>query len=155
MNPEDSLLTKSEAPLGALTGPQRILVVDDDNDLRQLSINALTGAGYDVQGAEDGAAGWLALRANDYDLVVTDNQMPNMTGLEMIEKLRSAHMELPVIMATGLLPRHEFTRKPWLKPDAMLQRPFSSNELVETVRNVLRTDDGNEGGGETLLPKYL
>jgi hypothetical protein len=58
-------------------------------------------------------------------------------------------------MATGILPTHEFASKPWLKPDATLQRPFSNDDLLETVRNVLRTGDGNEGGKETLLPKYL
>jgi DNA-binding response OmpR family regulator len=149
VRPADASIPDPSTPIA------RILVVDDDNHLRQLSINVLTGAGYNVEGAIDGAAGWRALRTNDYDLIITDNQMPNLTGIEMIEKLRSAHMEVPIIMATGLLPMHEFTHKPWLKPDAMLQRPFSSNELLETVSNVLRTDDGNEGGGGTLLPKYL
>jgi DNA-binding response OmpR family regulator len=134
----------------------RILVVDDDNDTRQLSIDVLVGSGYDVEGVKDGAAGWKALQTgNNYDLVVTDNKMPNMTGIEMIAKLRSARMAVPVIMATGDLPLHEFARKPWLKPDAMLQRPFSNGELLETVRNVLHTDDGNGGEKETLLPKCL
>jgi DNA-binding response OmpR family regulator len=133
----------------------RILVVDDDNNTRQQSVNVLVGSGYDVEGVKDGAAGWDALQASDYDLVVTDNKMPKMTGIEMIAKLRSARMVVPVIMATGLLPTEEFIRKPWLKPDATLQRPFTNDELLETVRNVLRTDDGNEGGKETLLPRYL
>jgi DNA-binding response OmpR family regulator len=117
----------------------RILVVDDDHDARQLSVKALLGSGYDAEGVKDGAAGWDALQANDYDLIVTDNKMPKMTGIEMIAKLRLARMTVPVIMATGVLPEHEFARKPWLRPDAMLQRPFTTNDLLETVRNVLRT----------------
>lgn len=139
----------------ALPGPRRILLVDDEKDARQFSMEVLTAAGYLVEGFNDGAAGWKALQANNYDLVVTDNKMPKMTGIEMIEKLRSAHMEIPVILATGALPVHEFVRKPWLIPDAMLQRPFSSDQLLETVRNVLGTDDGNESGKETLLPQSL
>ena len=59
-----------------------------------------------------------------YDLAITDNTMPKMTGLEIIEKLRSARMAIPVIMATRSLPLDEIARKPWLKPDAMLQWPF-------------------------------
>ena len=133
----------------------RILVVDDDNNTRQQSVDVLVGSGYDVEGVKDGAAGWDALQVNDYDLVVTDNKMPKMTGLEMIAKLRAARRVVPVIMATGLLPTEEFTRKPWLKPDATLQRPFTNDELLETVRYVLRTDNGNENGKETLFPNYL
>ena len=134
---------------------QRILVVDDNTDTRQLSIDMLVCSGYDVEGVEDGADGWAALQANNYDLVITDNQMPRMTGIEMITKARASRMELPIIMATGHLPVEEFARKPWLKPDAMLQRPFSNDELLATVKNILRTDDGSDGHGETLLTKYL
>jgi DNA-binding response OmpR family regulator len=120
---------------------RRILVVDDDSDTRQLSVDVLAGSGYDVEAVLDGAAGWEALQANTYDLIITDNKMPRMTGMEMIEKLRSARMALPVIMATGYLPTHELARKLWLKPDAMLQKPFSNDDLLETVKKVLRTDD--------------
>jgi DNA-binding response OmpR family regulator len=156
----DDRVSQAENPGGTPIREQlnlsyRILVVDDDNNSRQQSVNVLVGSGYDVEGVKDGAAGWDALQANDYDLVVTDNKMPKMTGIEMIAKLRSARMSVPVIMATGILPTHEFARKPWLKPEATLQRPFTNDELLETVRNVLRRDDGNEGGKETVLPMYL
>jgi len=134
---------------------QRILVVDDDNDTRRFSVVVLAGSGYDVDAVTDGAAGWEALQSYDYDLVVTDNQMPRMTGVEMIGKLRSANMGVPVIMATRSLPVNEFVRKPWLKPDAMLERPFSNDDLLATVKQVLHPDGGYDGGKATLLPKYL
>jgi len=121
--------------------PQRILVVDDNCDTRQLSIDALVGSGYDAEGVLDGVAGWEAVQTYDYDLVITDNKMPRMTGVEMIGKLRSANISVPIIMATGNLPLDEFSRRPWLKPDAMLQRPFSDDDLLTTVKNVLGTDD--------------
>ena len=73
----------------------------------------------------------------------------------MIAKLRFARIAVPVIMATGILPTHEFARRPWLMPDAMLQRPFSNDDLLETVKEVLRTDEGQDGGKESLLPLYL
>jgi CheY-like chemotaxis protein len=133
----------------------RILVVDDNSDVRQLTVDVLAGSGYDVDAAQDGAAGWEAIQARGYDLIITDNQMPRMTGVEMIEKLRTACIISRVIMATGHLPVFEFARKPWLKPDAALQRPFSNDELLATVRKVLHTDNGNDGRRETLLPKYL
>jgi CheY-like chemotaxis protein len=144
------------APMQGRAGsPFRILVVDDNRDSRQLSLELLMSSGYDVEGVNDGAAGWEALQTYDYDLVITDNHMPRMTGLEMIEKLNSACMTVPIIMATGKLPTDEFARKPWLKPDATLQKPFTNGDLLAMVRNVLGPDDGNEGGKEALLPKPL
>jgi DNA-binding response OmpR family regulator len=135
--------------------PRRILVVDDDSDTRQLSVDVLAGFGYDVEAAIDGAAGWEALQASNYDLTITDNKMPRMTGLEMIDQLRSARMTLPVIMATGHLPTNEFMRKPWLKPNATLQRPFTNDDLLAAVKKVLCPDDNNDGRKEALLPKQL
>jgi DNA-binding response OmpR family regulator len=139
----------------AANSSRRILVVDDDDNTRQISIAVLAGSGYNVVSAQDGAAGWESLQTYDYDLVITDNKMPRMTGVEMIGKLRSANMAVPVIMATGCLPLEEFARKPWLKPEAMLERPFSNEDLLASVKNLLGTDPGNAGFQKNLVPKYL
>jgi DNA-binding response OmpR family regulator len=135
--------------------PQRILVVDDDHDIRQFSVDILTDSGYDVDGAKDGADGWDALQAINYDLVITDNKMPRMTGMEMIEKLRAAYMTLPVILATRYIPRYELTLRPWLEPDAMLERPFSDDDLLGAVKKILGPGDGGSEVKVTLLPNYL
>jgi DNA-binding response OmpR family regulator len=135
--------------------PRQILVVDDDPDTRQLSIDILVRAGFEVDAVVDGADAWKALLAKHFDLVITDNSMPRMTGIELIEKLRYTRLALPVIMATGQLPTLEFERKPWLLPDEVLQRPFSIDDLLVAVRKVLRTDDTNWHHMQMLLPKYL
>ncbi len=134
---------------------RRILVVDDDRATREVSVELLAGSGFDVETARDGAAGWEALQTRSYDLVLTDNQMPRMTGLEMIRKLRAARMTLPVIMATGALPAQAFDRQPWLRPDATLERPFTSDELLRTVKKILGPDDGRDDQKESLIPKHL
>jgi DNA-binding response OmpR family regulator len=134
---------------------RRILVVDDDPDTRQLSVDVLVSSEYEVDAALDGAAGLEALRAKHYDLVITDNKMPKMTGVELIEKLRYPRVGLPVIMATSQLPTNIFDQKPWLTPDATLQRPFSNDDLLATVKRVLRIDDSNVANMEMLLRKHL
>jgi DNA-binding response OmpR family regulator len=143
---KSSQIAQSEKPTNIISPPQsptpRILVVDDDKDARQFSVGVLTGSGYRAEGAKDGAEGWTALQANKYDLVVTDNSMPNMTGMDMIAKLRASGMTVPVIMATGILPMNEFARTPWLKPDALLQRPFSHDALLGAVQKILGAVDG-------------
>jgi DNA-binding response OmpR family regulator len=101
-------------------------------------VNALIDAGYDVESARDGAAGWEVMQVNAYDLVITDNHMPRLTGMEMIGKMRSAHMSVPIILATRTFPANIIAHNPWLKPDASLPRPCSQDDLVATVKKILR-----------------
>lgn len=149
---EGSSLDPSKRPKSSR---QRILVVDDSNSVRQFKVNLLVDSGYDVEEARDGAEGWEALQTGHYDLVVTDNTMPRMTGVEMIEKLRSARMTVPVIMATGFMPVFLFARKPWLKPDAAFTMPFTNDEFLAAVKRILDKDGGDEISPVILPPKHL
>ena len=121
--------------------PPRILVVDNDRDIRLLNAEVLKHSGYEVDAAEDGAAAWDALYANNYDLLISDHEMPKVSGVDLLKKLRAARMELPVIMATGTLSPQELERNPWLRPAATLLKPYTVEELVETVKEVLRATD--------------
>ncbi len=117
---------------------QRILVVEDDPAIRRINTEVLVYSGYQVDAAEDGAAAWDALQLNNYDLVITDNHMPKVTGIELIKKLQDARVDLPVIMATGALPDEEFNRYRWLQPNMILLKPYSFDELLAAVKKVLR-----------------
>jgi acetyltransferase-like isoleucine patch superfamily enzyme/CheY-like chemotaxis protein len=119
--------------------PHRILVVEDDRDLRRINAMVLIHSGYAVDTAEDGAAAWETLQANRYDLLITDNNMPRLTGIELLKKLRSARMGLPVIMATGTVPTQELAQNPWLEPVATLAKPYAPDQLLNTVKDVLHT----------------
>jgi len=128
---------------------RRILVVDDEPFVRQLNAEMLESAGYLVGMAEDGADAWHALQRNEYDLLVTDDHMPKLTGIELVTKIRTAGVVLPVIMATGTLPDEEFTQHIWLYPFAVLLKPYSFMELLGTVKAILLTKSTN-GGGEFM-----
>ncbi|HEU5070717.1 MAG TPA: response regulator [Verrucomicrobiae bacterium] len=134
------------APSQSLPTPHyRILLVEDDEDIRRLNTEVLIRHGYQVDAAEDGAVAWDALQSNSYNLMVTDNAMPKVTGLELLKKLHGARMALPVIMATGTLPTAEFICSPWLQPTATMFKPYTLDELVGTVQEVLRaTEDACE-----------
>ncbi len=123
--------------------PCRILVVDDDVDIRRFNAETLLQSGYDVDGAEDGVEAWNMLQLNTYDLLVTDNNMPKMSGVELLKKLHAASMEMPTIMASGTLPNEQFTQCPWLQSVAMLPKPFTSDELLGTVEKALRVTDSS------------
>jgi len=70
--------------------------------------------------------------------VITDNNMPGLTGIELLHKVRAARMVLKVILATGTLPTEEITDSPWLQSIATLPKPYTIAELVEAVNTVLR-----------------
>ena len=117
---------------------RRILVVEDQKLIRELSIRALTNAGYLVDAAENGQSGWEALQARRYDLVITDNRMPELSGHDLILKLRSARMRLPVILASGhILPEH-LAMGSALQPVTALPNPFTPDQLLAVVVKVLR-----------------
>jgi CheY-like chemotaxis protein len=71
---------------------QRILVVEDERDLRQITAEGLTDAGYQVDVAEDGATAWTALQIYQYDLLFTDQFMPKVSGVELLKKIHAARI---------------------------------------------------------------
>jgi DNA-binding response OmpR family regulator len=118
--------------------PQRILVVEDDLSIRELSAEVLIRFGYEVDSAADGAAGWETLQAKRYDLLITDHSMPKVTGLEMVKMLRGENSTVPIIMASAAIPVEELNRNPSLRINAILNKPYTITELLGTVREVLR-----------------
>ncbi|MGO8699134.1 MAG: response regulator transcription factor [Limisphaerales bacterium] len=137
---DDDIRLAKEPGSATLQGPNplhRILVVDDEASIRQLVTGTLANFGYRVDAAEDGADAWEALQVNRYDLLITDNNMPKVSGVELLQRLHATRIELPVIMATGTLPTEEFIRNPCLEPVTVLLKPFSIAELMVTVKAVL------------------
>ncbi len=144
--------TGEPAPAPSMLAPnprQHILVADDDPELRRLNTELLRHSGYQVDAAADGAEAWQAIQANNYDLLVTDHQMPKVTGVELLKKLRAARLTLPVIMITGCYPQMEFDQDPELQLEACLLKPYSFDDLLAVVKNVLLA---HAGDAAELLP---
>jgi DNA-binding response OmpR family regulator len=132
------------------TLPHRILVVDEDRDLRQLYAEGLARPGYHVDVAEDGVAGWEALQVHHYHLLITEHDLPDLSGIELIRKLRAARMALPVVMAASRLPTEELDQNPSLQLAATLAKPFALDALLDTVTSILRATD--RPGAQTDAP---
>ena len=113
-------------------------MAEDDGGIRHLYVSLLGRSGYRVDAVEDGAAAWDALQSNRYDLLITDNKMPRICGVELVEMLRSAGMTLSVILVSGLLPMEELERKPGLRLAATLTKPFFPDQFLGTVKKALR-----------------
>lgn len=131
--------------------PRRILVVDDEAVIRLLITAALLRSGYEVDDAQDGQVAWAALQAKRYDLLITDNSMPKMTGIALVKTLRGHNLTLPIVMATGATPTEDLKRYPWLGINAILLKPYAVEDLLKTVKKTLHETDGIPANGQLLL----
>ena len=102
-----------------------------------------------MDAVEDGAAAWDMLQLNSYHLLITDQHWPKLSNIELLKKINDAHMALPVIMITDILPKLEFAEHPWIQPATMLLEPYSSADLLGMVKKALST---NAGVGGELAP---
>ena len=116
----------------------RILVIDDDPDMRALLEQTLQSAGHEVVSAADGREGMGQYRIKPADLVITDLYMPNQEGLETIVQLRKESPEVHIIAMCG-----KPTAMPMLSAAqhlgavAVLQKPFVADELLAAVGKAL------------------
>jgi DNA-binding response OmpR family regulator len=139
----DMIGSPANMPLPSRTNlPPRILVVDDEPDIRRLNTEVLAESSYQVDAAEDGAVAWQALNTNSYDLLITDNDMPKVSGIELLGKLNAARIPLPVIMVSGTMPTEDFKQHPWLQIHIMLLKPYTITELLAKVKEALCTAAG-------------
>jgi two-component system response regulator MprA len=116
----------------------RLLVVDDEQLIRELYGRVLSLEGYEVETAEDGVTALEWLAREHFDLVLTDWQMPRLDGASMLLALRSAGSHTPVIMMSGSLP---FTPPPAgvaSHLSAILQKPVRYAEVIFAVAAALR-----------------
>jgi len=118
---------------------KKVLVVDDEIHIVHVVTIKLRNNGYEVVSASDGAEAYEAACREKPDIVVTDYQMPVMTGLELIEKLRQtqATSDIPVIMLTARSFSLEDEQKERLRISKCLSKPFSPKELLRDIEDVL------------------
>jgi DNA-binding response OmpR family regulator len=115
----------------------RVLVIDDDADIRGLVVELLQRAGLSVEQAEDGRAGLRALHKTPPDLVVLDVSMPELDGWQTLERIRDLS-EVPVLMLTARGDELERVRGLLAGADDYVVKPFGRQELVARVQALLR-----------------
>lgn len=116
----------------------KILVVEDEDTVREMLSDALTIAQYEPVLAVDGADALIKLRENRIDLVIADINMPNLTGLELLERMRESSNETPVILLTAQTDRHDITSGLKSGADDYIKKPFGLEELILRIQAVLR-----------------
>ena len=123
----------------------RLLIIDDDEDIRAALAAWLLRKGYAVETAGDGKEGLETLARGGFDLVVTDIIMPDKEGIETILQIRRDHPDLPVIAMSGggrteaadlLRPASH------LGANATLTKPFRASELAALIEQLLAVGEG-------------
>ncbi|MFE0025455.1 response regulator transcription factor [Amycolatopsis sp. NPDC059021] len=117
--------------------PGRVLVVDDDETVRDVVRRYLEVAGFTVDMAGDGAEGLAKFASQEPDLVVLDVMMPGVNGLEVCRRLRQLS-QVPIVMLTALGEEENRIAGLQLGADDYVTKPFSPKELALRVTSVLR-----------------
>lgn len=117
----------------------KVLIADDEIHIIHVVAIKLRNNGYDVISANNGAEAYDMACAEHPDIIVTDYQMPLVTGVELVEKLRAneATRDLPVILLTARSFAISPEQQAQLNISACLSKPFSPKELLKSIQDIL------------------
>jgi two-component system chemotaxis response regulator CheY len=120
----------------------KFLVVDDFSTMRRIVRNLLKELGFtNVDEAEDGAVALAKLKGGSFDFVISDWNMPNMTGIELLRAVRAdaALCKLPVLMITAEAKKENIIEAAQAKANGYIVKPFTAAVLDEKLNKILKT----------------
>lgn len=117
----------------------KILSVDDAKSIRDLVEAVLKEHGHEVVTAADGVEGLAEARAQDFDMILSDINMPNMTGISMVSKIRRLpnYQHVPIIMLTTESSDFKKTKAKSMGATGWLQKPFDPERLMKAVNKLV------------------
>jgi DNA-binding response OmpR family regulator len=133
---------------------RRILVVEDEESIREALRDALVSEGYDVLAAADGKEGLALGLKEDPDLVVLDLMLPGLDGFEVLRRLRADAVETPVLVLTARGLEADRVRGLDLGADDYVVKPFALGELLARIRARLRAWDRERGSEDARVLRF-
>lgn len=118
----------------------RVLLIDDDDNLRRVTRVNLERSGFHVRDADGGKAGLEAASAESFDVVVTDLAMPDLTGLDVLEAMQREHPETAVVLVTGFGTVETAVQAMKIGAFDYLTKPFDREELVLVLKKAMKLD---------------
>ena len=131
----------------------RILIIDDDPVLTMLLAGILKKSGYDVITAADGTSGLETTKNKKPDLVITDYQMPDFTGLEVLDKLKASHPDMPVIVLTAHGDVSLTIKAIQNGAFDFIEKPIDPKEILAAIRNGLQALERSRSKVTTIKPE--
>ncbi len=120
-----------------MTKVPRVLIVDDDPEMRALLLDVLKGEGFETTEAKDGAEAVLALRAKRFDIILMDKNMPGPSGLDLLPGLRRVCPNSPIIMMTAFGDVPSYMEAMEKGAVEFLFKPFRMEELKVAIAKAL------------------
>ena len=114
-----------------------ILIVDDNPNMSSLLSEMLEVFDYESVRARDGKEALTALEKSKFSLVITDMRMPNMTGLELLERVKDKYPKLPVVLISGYAVGDFSGSGDTVKPDGFLPKPFMMSDIEKLLNSLL------------------
>jgi signal transduction histidine kinase/CheY-like chemotaxis protein len=131
---EGNIKKKNVIPLEKKQKKARILVIDDEEDIRKLLKDILTNAGHKVEIAADGNEGIEIFKKKKFDLVLTDLGMPVMSGWEVAEKVKSINEKVPVALITGWNVKLDGSEMNDSGINLVIHKPFKMEQVLNLVQ---------------------
>jgi CheY-like chemotaxis protein/anti-sigma regulatory factor (Ser/Thr protein kinase) len=125
----------------AMPSQKRILLVDDDPAIHRLLAMVLESPEWQIESAHDGEAALACVKAEPYDLVLTDVRMPGMDGLELLRRIRQERPQTKVLVMTGAHTPGNVIESIREQAFGYLSKPFSPSVVVEMITEALKTPD--------------
>ena len=121
-----------------MSGARKILVIDDELEIRKLFIEYLGKKGYDVSSAENGYEAIEKMSKDKYDLVFLDIKMSGMNGVETFKCLREKHIDVPVVIMTGFRAKAEELIDDLLKKQihSVIFKPFHMKDVESLIEDI-------------------
>ncbi len=116
---------------------RRILIVDDEGDIRSVLAEYLGHKGYDVRQASDGVEALEKFEAEPADAVITDIMMPRCGGDTLLRRLRTLAPSLPIIVLSGIYSDVDFKARLLPEADVTMAKPVALSELAEALNRLL------------------
>ena len=123
---------------------KRLLIVDDDKQIRELLVFDISQSGYIVDCASDGQEGLKKALENNYDLILLDVMMPKMNGYDVCKNIRIAKLNVPILMLTAKGTIEDKTQGFDCGADDYLIKPFEIQEVLLRIRALLRRGENSQ-----------
>ncbi len=134
---------------------QRLLIADDDNEIRELLEFDLSHSGYEVESAKDGEEALQKALTGNYDLILLDVMMPKMNGFDVCKNIRQSKPEVPILMLTAKGTINDKTQGFNMGADDYIVKPFDIQEVLLRVRALVRRSPGAKPSSANNVQEIL
>jgi two-component system C4-dicarboxylate transport response regulator DctD len=122
---------------------KRVFIIEDDRSVALGLRLTLIGMGFDATCFESGNEALIKLANEEPDIIITDYDLPDINGIELIDKLKAENKDIPLIMITGYTDKALLEKLVMRKEFNLIGKPFDSKELQENIENALEIQISN------------